>query len=94
MPDSLVLRYSAAATEAELLINLDVLEMLDRLNQGYRPSLEEEQGYYLSLSVFKNVLGSAPYQEVLLTNSGHDFYRVQRHPDGRLEMDRVAKEVS
>jgi hypothetical protein len=60
--------------------------MLDRLNHGYRPSLEEEQCYNLSLAVFKNVLGSAPYQEVLLTTTGHDFYRIERHDDGRLEM--------
>ena len=44
--------------------------MLERLNEGYRPSVEEEQGYYLSLAVFKNLLGSAPYQEVLLTYVG------------------------
>jgi hypothetical protein len=78
---------------AELLINLDVFEMLQRLNEGYRPSVEEEQGYYLSLTVFKNILGSAPYQEVLLTTSGHDFFRIHRHQDGRLEMDRVVGEV-
>jgi hypothetical protein len=65
--------------------------MLQRLNNGYWPSVEEEQGNYLSLAVFKNLLGSAPYQEVLLTSSGHDFYRVARHKDGRLEMSRVRK---
>ncbi len=97
MPDALVLcfdQYSseqaserhAGGNQAELVINLDVFEMLERLNHGYRPSLEEEQGYYLSLAVFKNVLGSAPYQEVLLTTTGYDFYRVERHDDGRLEM--------
>ncbi len=69
-------------------MSLDVYEMLQRLNEGYRPSVEEEQGYYLSLAVFKNQLGSAPYQEVLLT-SGHDFYRVARQADGRLEMTRA-----
>ena len=63
--------------------------MLQRLNDGYRPSVEEEQGYYLSLEVFKNLLGSAPYQEVLLSTSGHDFYRVARKTDGRLEMSPV-----
>jgi len=67
--------------------------MLQRLNEGYRPSVEEEQGYYLSLAVFKNVLGSAPYQEVLLTTTGHDFFKIQRQQDGRLEMDRVSTEV-
>ena len=87
MPSGLVLRYRGmAGAEAELPVGLDVFEMLQRLNEGYRPSVEEEQGYYLSLAVFKNPLGSAPYQEVLLTMTGHDFYRVARHADGRLEM--------
>jgi serine/threonine protein kinase len=96
MPDALVLSFAQhlselsgqqpAGNQAELVINLDVFEMLERLNHGYRPSLEEEQGYYLSLAVFKNILGSAPYQEVLLTTNGHDFYRVERHKDGRLEI--------
>jgi hypothetical protein len=90
MPTGLVLRYQdQAGLVAELLVSLDVYEMLRRLNEGYRPSVEEEQGYYLSLSVFKNLLGSAPYQEVLLSTSGHDFYRVARHADGRLEMTRA-----
>lgn len=90
MPTGLVLRYQDnAGLVAELLVSLDVFEMLQRLNSGYRPSVEEERGYYLSLAVFKNLLGSAPYQEVLLSTSGHDFYRVARQGDGRLEMSRV-----
>ena len=89
MPDALVLRFDDQDNQADLVINLDVFEMLERLNHGYRPSLEEEQGYYLSLAVFKNVLGSAPYQEVLLTTTGHDFYRVERHENGRLEMSHL-----
>lgn len=89
MPDALVLHFEDQHNEAELVINLDIFEMLDRLNNGYRPNLEEEQGYYLSLAVFKNVLGSAPYQEVLLTTTGHDFYRIERHGDGRLEMTQL-----
>ncbi|UQA57107.1 methylation-associated defense system protein kinase MAD6 [Polyangium aurulentum] len=90
MPTGLVLRYQDnAGLVAELLVSLDVFEMLQRLNDGYRPSVEEEQGYYLSLAVFKNLLGSAPYQEVLLSTSGHDFYRVARQADGRLEMSRL-----
>lgn len=94
MPSALLLRYDGGpAGSAELTINLDVFEMLARLNAGYRPSVEEEQGYCLNLAVFKNVLGSAPYQEVLLTTTGHDFYRIERHGDGRLEMNRLAMEV-
>lgn len=93
MPTGLVLRYQDKNLDAELLVSLDVYEMLQRLNEGYRPSVEEEQGYYLSLAVFKNQLGSAPYQEVLLSTSGHDFYRVARQADGRLEMTRAREEA-
>ena len=93
MPTGLMLRYQDANLDAELFVSLDVYEMLQRLNEGYRPSIEEERGYYLSLAVFKNQLGSAPYQEVLLSTSGHDFYRVARQPDGRLEMTRAREGV-
>jgi serine/threonine protein kinase len=87
-PTALILRYSDGTDlQAELILNLDVYEMLDRLNQGYRPTVDEMQGYYLSLSVFKNILGSAPYQEVLLTPTGQEFYSVTRHPEGYLTMD-------
>lgn len=94
LPDALVLRYRhadrhAGASAAELRIGLDVFEMLARLNAGYRPTVEEQQGYYLSLQVFKNLLGATPYQEVLLTATGQDFFRIRREPDGRLSMDRL-----
>lgn len=93
-PTALLLRYrDGAELQAELVLNLDVFEMLDRLNQGYRPTVDEIQGYYLSLAVFKNILGSAPYQEVLLTPTGHDFYSVTRHPEGHLTM-RISEETS
>ena len=78
---------------AELVVDLDMFEMLMRLNDGYRPSLEEQQGHYLSLAVFKNVLSSAPYQEVLLTRTGHDFYRIDRKPDGVLALQKVDAET-
>jgi serine/threonine protein kinase len=86
-PTALILRYNdKSSLQAELTIGLDVFEMLERLNRGYRPTVEEIQGYYLSLIVFKNVLGSAPYQEVLLTTTGHEFYSIQRKSQGKLEM--------
>ncbi|HOA62129.1 MAG: protein kinase [Verrucomicrobia bacterium] len=86
-PTAMLLHYSDDTDlQAELVLNLDVFEMLDRLNQGYRPTVDEMQGYYLSLTVFKNILGSAPYQEVLLTPTGHEFYSVTRYPEGHLAM--------
>ncbi|HOY67294.1 MAG TPA: protein kinase [Candidatus Ozemobacteraceae bacterium] len=90
VPRGLLLRYQGDdGLSAELEINLDVFEMLTRLNAGYRPSLEEEQGYYLSLAVFKNLLGAAPYKEVLLTTTGHEFYRIRSLQEHRLELSRM-----
>ena len=94
VPSALRLVYTPPGGQpAELVVDLDMYEMLMRLNDGYRPSLEEQQGHYLTLAVFKNVLSSAPYQEVLLTRTGHDFYRIDRKPDGVLSLDAIEAEA-
>ena len=87
LSQSLYLHYETeGGQKAELRINLDIYEMLMRLNNGYRPNPEELQGFYLSLMIFKNILASAPYQEVLLTETGHEFYMVSRGKDGTLQL--------
>lgn len=93
LPDSLLLTYQSehGSASASLKINLDVHEMLTRLNSGYVPSVEEQEGFYLSLSVFKNMLAAAPYQEVLLTENGISFYRIQRDSEGVLHMESIER---
>jgi hypothetical protein len=89
LPTGLRLRFrpdGKQAASSDLAINLDVFEMLVRLNEGYRPSVEEMQGFYLCLGVFKNSLNAQPYREILLTTTGHDFYRIARSDDGRIEL--------
>ena len=94
VPQALRLTYTPPGGQpAELVVDLDMFEMLLRLDDGYRPSLEEQQGRYLSLAVFKNVLSSAPYQEVLLTRTGHDFYRIDRKLDGVLSLQEIDVEA-
>ena len=61
------------------------------LNHGYRPSIEEQEGFYLSLAVFKNVLSAAPYQEVLLTESGFEFFQIRRDDKGILHLGKVSR---
>ena len=86
LPQSIQLRHDGPANTAELIINLDIYEMLTKLEQGYYPSLEEQQGIYRSLAVFKNILAAAPYQEVLLTENRREFYSVRRDEQGNLLM--------
>lgn len=91
LSQALMLVYeSGDGHKASLRITLDIYEMLMRLNSGYCPSIEEQEGFYLSLTVFKNVLSSAPYQEVLLTESGFDFFQIRRDENGVLYLDKVS----
>jgi len=92
LPQALLLQYdSGDGNKATLKINLDIYEMLMRLNKGYRPSIEEEEGFYLSLAVFKNVLSAAPYQEVLLTETGFEFFQIRRDSGGILHLGKVSR---
>lgn len=89
MPDGLNLLYEGDGVTAQLEVNLDVFELLERLNEGYRPTVEEVQGFYLRLAVFKNSLAAAPYQELLLTDTGHEFHSIRRSPSGVLTVTRL-----
>ena len=92
LSQALVLLYdSGDGHKGSLRINLDIYEMLMRLDSGYRPSIEEQEGFLLSLSVFKNLLASVPYKEVLLTKTGHKFYEIRREDTGRLVMEESKK---
>lgn len=91
--DGLVLRHRAANHhESRLEIRLDLFELLYRLRHGFLPGLAEEQGLLLGLTIFKNELAAAPYQELLLTAGGDDLHHIERKPDGQLVMRRVSKE--
>ncbi|QMU75724.1 protein kinase [Streptacidiphilus sp. PB12-B1b] len=72
---------------AELDIRLDLFELLQRFEQGYRPSVADVQGQQLALAVFKNRLAAVPYQEVLLSAHGHDLRRIHRTVDSVLHME-------
>lgn len=90
LSQALVLLYvSGDGHKASLRINLDIYEMLMRINNGYRPSIEEKEGFYLSLAVFKNVLSAAPYEEVLLTECGFEFFQIRRDESGILHLGKV-----
>ncbi|MER5623050.1 protein kinase [Streptosporangium sp. NPDC002544] len=91
-PDALILSYHEDARRPpRLRIRLDLYELLFRLWEGYLPGVAEQQGLYLGLTIFKNELSAAPYQEVLLTTGGRDLYRIRRAPGGRLLMRPLAE---
>ncbi|MDP9765555.1 methylation-associated defense system protein kinase MAD6 [Deinococcus enclensis] len=92
-PTGLTLDYREDEHSAQLVINLDTLEMLERLNVGYVPSVEEREGRYLSLLAFKNVLASRPYDEVLLAVTDEELYRLNRKEGGGLTLRPATMEL-
>lgn len=82
-------RVGSQGGAAELDIRLDLFELLQRFERGYRPSVADLQGQQLALAVFKNRLAAAPYQEVLLTTHGHDLRRIHRTEDSVLHMEEL-----
>ncbi|WP_149263456.1 serine/threonine protein kinase [Actinomadura sp. K4S16] len=86
-PDGLLLSHRTAAGQtARLPIRLDLYELLHRMRDGYLPGVAESRGLYLALTIFKNELSAAPYQEVLLTTGGTDLQKITRGAGGKLTM--------
>ena len=89
-PTALRLTYSDTHRDgvppAELRIGLDLFELIERFRRGYQASIDDDQGYALALTVFKNQLAAVPYQEVLLTVDGSSMHTVRRDEDGVLHL--------
>lgn len=91
----LVLSHQALGGHVtRLRIRLDLFELLTRLRDGCLPGVSDEQGLHLGLTIFKNELSSAPYQELLLTVTGSDLHRIRREPSGKLVMETVTGPAS
>ncbi len=73
-PDAIELVYAGGA--ARLRISLDLLEMLELIRSGYRPTANELQGLFVNLLIFRNELLTTTFDRVLVTADDRDFYEV------------------
>lgn len=79
-PDQIVLVYTAPDGDnrrAELVISLDLLELLTQVREGFTPSLDDIQGFFINLVVFNNALAHLPYRRAILTRNDRQFYEVR-----------------
>lgn len=78
-PDQIVFSYAAPDTpnsRADLVVSLDLLELLMQVREGFMPSLDDIQGFFINLVVFKNALAHLPYRHAVLTRNDRQFYEV------------------
>lgn len=69
---------------ARLRISLDLLEMLELIRHGYRPTGADLQGLFVNLLIFRNELVATTFDRVLLSADDEQFYEVsaESRPEG------------
>ena len=60
----------------QLTVSLDLYEMLYYIKNGFSPSISDLRGRFIELQVFKNLLASETYTEVIVTNNEKSYYKI------------------
>lgn len=74
--DSIDLVADESIGRARLRISLDLLEMLELIRSGYRPSPADLQGLFVNLMIFRNALLNLPFDRVMVTPDDENLYEV------------------
>ena len=74
--DSIDLVADESIGQARLRISLDLLEMLELIRSGYRPSPADLQGLFVNLLIFRNALLNLPFDRVMVTPDDENLYEV------------------
>jgi hypothetical protein len=83
-PDAVDVVAERGRGAARLRVSLDLLEMLELIGSGYRPSTTDLQGLFVNLLIFRNELLATTFEEVLVTTDDREFYKIsaQGAPQG------------
>ena len=73
--ENFVFRYKKNHA-VQLTVSLDLYEMLYYIKNGFSPSMSDLRGRFIELQVFKNLLASETYTEVIVTNNEKSFYKI------------------
>ena len=70
--DSLTFRHKTDKF-IRLTVSLDLYEMLKYIRAGFSPSVNDLRGRFIELQIFKNLLESKTYSEILVTKNNRKF---------------------
>lgn len=71
----------------QLTVSLDLYEMLQYINNGFSPSINDMQGKFIELQIFKNLLESKSYNEILVTKNNKKFFVVRLNQDQTITIE-------
>lgn len=89
--DSLTFRHKTDHN-IQLTVSLDLFEMLDFIKKGFNPSVNDLQGKFIELQIFKNRLESKTYTEILVTKNNKKFSVIRLNPDKTLTIEPYKQE--
>jgi hypothetical protein len=78
-PDVVELVSEGGVGHARLRISLDLLEMLELIRSGYRPTITDLQGLFVNLLIFRNELLATNFDRLLVTPDDQIFYEIEAH---------------
>jgi hypothetical protein len=61
--------------------------MLQYINNGFSPSINDMQGKFIELQIFKNLLESKTYNEILVTKNNKKFFVVRLNEDKTISIE-------
>lgn len=79
--NSRLLFRSRTDETVRLDVSLDLYEMLYAISRGFSPSVNDLQGHFIELKVFKTLLENKRYDEVLVTRNDREFHLVKLDPE-------------
>lgn len=84
--DSLTFRHKTEH-DIQLTVSLDLFEMLDYIGKGFNPSINDLQGRFIELQIFKNRLESKTYNEILVTKNNKKFSVIRLNADKTISIE-------
>ncbi|MET4601021.1 serine/threonine protein kinase [Bradyrhizobium sp. JR4.1] len=76
-PDFVELISEYGNGHARLRISLDLLEMLELIRSGYRPTMSDLQGLFVNLLIFRNELLATHFDRLLVTPDDQNFFEIE-----------------
>lgn len=89
--DSFIFRHRSEKY-IQLTVSLDLYEMLKFIQNGFSPSVNDLQGRFIELQVFKNLLQSKTYKEIIVTKNNQKFTIIRLDEDKHIVFDALKQE--
>lgn len=85
-PDSLTFRHKYDKF-IQLTVSLDLFEMLQYIKEGFSPSVNDLRGKFIELQIFKNLLESKTYTEILVTKNNRKYIVIRLDEDKHIVIE-------